>query len=284
MFVILVGGLKPTEGQEHQGVRGGVVHILCSHSNAHSNVKYFCREPCKDSDVLVTSQEIKPKGRYNIKDEGNMFLVTISDLEKNDSGSYRCGIKRIGWDTYQKVVLTVIEDSQHKARPVDLPESFTEEANDETAPPSRKLVYIGTCLGVVVFALIVVVLIFFRHHRNSRGSTSCGKASHTVHTTPLCREEDVQSPVTPSPCQTASQHEGADKGATTQQGWGGGQADNIYSNLDFSAEPRVPPDNLCYSTVSFTRVPPESPVASIANTYSTITYLPSDESSVYSNI
>lgn len=37
-----------------------------------------------------------------------------------------------------------------------------------------KLVYIGTCLGVVVFALIVVVLIFFRHHRNSRGSTSCG--------------------------------------------------------------------------------------------------------------
>lgn len=37
-----------------------------------------------------------------------------------------------------------------------------------------KLVYIGTCLGVVVFALIVVVLIFFRHHRNSRGGTSCG--------------------------------------------------------------------------------------------------------------
>lgn len=106
---VFYAGLKPTKGEEHQGVRGGVVHILCSHSNAHSNVKYFCREPCKDSDVLVTSQEIKPKGRYNIKDEGNTFLVTISDLEINDSGSYRCGIKRIGWDTYQKVVLTVIE-------------------------------------------------------------------------------------------------------------------------------------------------------------------------------
>lgn len=111
-----------------------------------------------------------------------------------------------------------------------------------------------------------------------------GRATDTVHTTALCREEDVQSPVTPSPCQTASQHEAADDGATTQQGRGGGQADDIYSNIDFSAEPRVPPDNLCYSTVSFPRVPSESPVASIANTYSTITYLPSDESSVYSNI
>lgn len=134
-------------------------------------------------------------------------------------------------------------------------------------------------------------LLTYRADRSSQPSRvnlsslfETGKASHTVHTTPLCREEDVQSPVTPSPCQTASQHEGADKGATTQQGWGGGQADNIYSNVDFSAEPRVPPDNLCYSTVSFTRVPPESPVASIANAYSTITYLPSDESSVYSNI
>lgn len=102
-------GLKPTKGEEHQGVRGGVVGIRCTHSNAYRNVKYFCREPCKDSDVLVTSQEIKPKGRYNITDQGNTFLVTISDLEINDSGPYKCGIQRIGLDTYQKVVLTVIE-------------------------------------------------------------------------------------------------------------------------------------------------------------------------------
>lgn len=102
-------GLRPADGEEHTGVAGDVVVIRCSHSNAHSNVKYFCREPCKNEDVLVTSQETKPDGKYTIKDEGNMFLVTISDLEIKDSGAYRCGIERIGVDTFKRVVLNVRE-------------------------------------------------------------------------------------------------------------------------------------------------------------------------------
>lgn len=111
-----------------------------------------------------------------------------------------------------------------------------------------------------------------------------GSAAETAHTMPLFREEDVQSPIMPSPCQTASQYEVVDRGATTQEGRGGSQAENIYSNADFSTEPQVLPDDLCYSTVSYTTVPPESPVASIAIMYSTISCLPPDEPSVYSNI
>lgn len=59
--------------------------------------------------MLVTSEEKKAKGRYNITDQGNTFLVTISDLRLNDSGIYWCGIKRIVFDTFKKVVLTVTE-------------------------------------------------------------------------------------------------------------------------------------------------------------------------------
>lgn len=103
-------GLRLADGEEHTGVTGGMVVIQCTHSNAHSNVKYFCREPCKDADVLVKSREShQPERRYSIKDEGNTFLVTISDLEIKDSGAYRCGVERIGPDTYKKVFLNVTE-------------------------------------------------------------------------------------------------------------------------------------------------------------------------------
>lgn len=102
-------GLRPADCEKHKGVKGGVVVIQCAHSYAQANVKYFCREPCTRSDVLVTSRETGHKGRYSIEDEGNKFSVKISDLEVNDTGTYRCGVDRIGFDTYQSVFLNVTE-------------------------------------------------------------------------------------------------------------------------------------------------------------------------------
>lgn len=110
LLCVLCTGLRLVDSEEHSGVTGGVVVIQCSHSNARRNVKYFCREPCTDEDVLVTSRDSDElEGRYSITDEGNTFLVTISDLEIKDSGAYRCGIERIGLDTFKKVVLNVTE-------------------------------------------------------------------------------------------------------------------------------------------------------------------------------
>lgn len=124
----------------------------------------------------------------------------------------------------------------------------------------------------------VASAVFSRDHLWSLFPT--GKATDTPHTTPFCLEEDTQNPVTPSSCQTASQSEGAVKEATR----GGGQVENIYSNAEYSAEPRAQSEDLCYTTVSFSTAPPESPVASIAEFYSIIRYLPQDESLVYSNV
>lgn len=100
------------------------------------------------------------------------------------------------------------------------------------------------------------------------------KATDTVHTT---HEEDTQRHVAPPSCRTASQCQGADKEATR----GGAQVDDIYYYVDCSAEPRAQSEELCYTTVSFTTAPAESPVA---ESYSVIQYLPKDESTVYSNV
>lgn len=99
-----------TEALSLTGEKGGKVIIQCSHANAFSNIKYFCKGACKYEDVLISSRKTEiVNTKYSIRDEGNTFYVTISDLRVDDSGTYWCGIERTGLDTYNNVVLTVTE-------------------------------------------------------------------------------------------------------------------------------------------------------------------------------
>lgn len=101
-------GLWETEALSVTGEEGENVTIKCSHGNAFSNIKYFCEGACKYEDVLIRSSETKtPNKKYSIRDEGNTFYVTISELTVDDSRTYWCGVDRIGLDTYNEVVLTV---------------------------------------------------------------------------------------------------------------------------------------------------------------------------------
>ena len=101
-------GFWTTEAVSVEGELGGDVTIKCSHSNAESNVKYFCKDPCEDEDVLITSRQIR-RGRYSITDKGDTFYVTISRLTEGDAGTYQCRIQRALWDTSNEVVLTVVK-------------------------------------------------------------------------------------------------------------------------------------------------------------------------------
>lgn len=103
-------GLLETKATAVTGTMGQEITITCSHSNAYSNVKYFCRDPCENRDILIKSSEEKSDSnrKYSIKDKGNTFAVTISDLNKDDSGIYWCGIERVGVDTYNQVNLKVL--------------------------------------------------------------------------------------------------------------------------------------------------------------------------------
>ncbi|XP_048051819.1 CMRF35-like molecule 1 isoform X4 [Megalobrama amblycephala] len=93
------------------GYIGRHITIKCSHHWASTNIKYFCRDPCGDRDVLVKSDR-SPEGRYRLEDFGTgTFNVTITELQESDSGIYRCGVQRVGIDTYQKVNLIVQKDN-----------------------------------------------------------------------------------------------------------------------------------------------------------------------------
>lgn len=96
-----------TEAISVTGVLGNNIEIKCSHSNAFTNVKYFCKGVCTNKDVLIRSIREDSNRKYRIRDEGNTFYVTIFDLTKDDSGTYWCGIDRAGVDTYNKVIITI---------------------------------------------------------------------------------------------------------------------------------------------------------------------------------
>lgn len=103
-------GLWETEAFSVRGVVGKEANITCNHQYAVSNVKYFCKGLCDDADVLITSKRDKDTNKkYQIEDKGNTFYVLIRNLIKDDSGTYWCGIDRVGIDTYNRVDLTVEE-------------------------------------------------------------------------------------------------------------------------------------------------------------------------------
>ena len=95
-----------TEALTVNGSVGGTVRIKCTHVNARSNTKYFCKGECRQQDVLITS-ETRGSEKYSIEDKGNAFITTIRNLQLKDTGTYWCGIGRIGPDTYVEVHLKV---------------------------------------------------------------------------------------------------------------------------------------------------------------------------------
>ncbi|XP_062243918.1 uncharacterized protein LOC133953820 [Platichthys flesus] len=214
LILILAGGFWKTEAITVEGELGGDVTITCSHSNAYKNVKYFCKAPCRNEDVLIKSSE-SSKGRYSITDKGNTFKVTISRLTEGDKGTYQCRIDRVGLDTFQKVVLTVV-----KGKTKDPEDDFSQSTRGEaftalatrpastttatrpastttaTCPPltttaarpnksesGGKLVYIGAGLGGAVLALAVVLLIFYKHQKKEISTTS-GMQDNTYYASP----------------------------------------------------------------------------------------------------
>ncbi|XP_032396149.1 uncharacterized protein LOC116704644 [Etheostoma spectabile] len=271
MLVFLLGGLWDTEAMSITGVLGSDVTIKCSHSNAFYNAKYFCNGACRNEDILISSRTNNDLNKkYSIKDEGNTFYVTISHLKQDDSGMYWCGIERIGLDTYSQVFLTVINENTKD------PQS--------NVPSSKKRLYIGAGLGVVVLALAMVLLTFFRH-RNRDIRANYGKDQDTIYTTPSSQKLNINHETTSS--STANEDQETDSKANSifclstveyQD-----HSDNIYSNVIVSSKSQIQPEGLSYASVRFKKHTDSSTVTP-GLTYATIQHKATDESTVYCNV
>ncbi|KAM8773757.1 CMRF35-like molecule 7 isoform 2-T2 [Acanthopagrus schlegelii] len=290
VLLCLLAGLGETAALSVTGVLGMAVEIKCTHANAFTNVKYFCKGKCGSEDILIDSRK-KKDGRYSISDKGNTFYVTISGLTEKDSGTYWCGIDRLGLDTYHEVVLTVIQrnnrgsENDHN----DSPQSILDGKVKGKGTSWKRLVYIGAGLGAVLLALMIVIVVFFRH-RSRYVSKSSGKVQDTVYATPLCQRQDAHHTTTSS--STATEVQGTGDGADNilslpavrHQCTSKDQGASIYSNISVSSESQTQPDGLVYSTVTFNRhcdsVKPRPAVV----TYSTINNISTDESTVYCNV
>ncbi|KAK2815867.1 hypothetical protein Q5P01_026334 [Channa striata] len=267
IFFFLVGGLWETEALiSVSGAVGEQVRITCSHANAFYNVKYFCRGNCDYEDVLISSWETKgSNAKYSITDEGNTFIVTISHLKKEDTGTYWCGIERAGLDTYNEVVLTVTEGN------IQNPE------NDE------KLVYIKAGLGVVAFAAVMLVLVLFLRHRKRHIIIASSGEDHDA-TVSRQKEDALHSNTCPSSDSEKAddQIESIYQKQDTRKDYTG----NIYSNIKGSSEAQIQSDALVYATVSLKTPAERSPATpdTALVTYSTVTHTSTDESTLCSDV
>ncbi|XP_034149975.1 uncharacterized protein LOC106023661 isoform X2 [Esox lucius] len=225
------------------GVVGGRVDIRCYFRSLEINIKYFCKHPCRtESDVIIKTRVSNNyiEGRYSIADHGNGHVtVIIKDLKRSDSGTYWCGVMRVGIDAYQEVYLSVVEapPTQPDITRTSLRPPVTVSRTTDVIT-TDVLIYMGAGLVVVVCLLVLLLLIFLGLRNRSKTRTgSCPSkmiTSNTQFTTSANQHSDTHD--------INSNH----ATATNQC------QDDIYCNIDSSTEA---PDSVSYVTVNFPRDP-----------------------------
>lgn len=85
----------------HTGVEGGNITVKCSFY-IFGKWKLLCKDQCERGNILIeTADLVAQRGRYFIKYKEEefptrhaVFYVSITQLEKSDSGLYRCYLDR----------------------------------------------------------------------------------------------------------------------------------------------------------------------------------------------
>ncbi|XP_038127152.1 CMRF35-like molecule 1 [Cyprinodon tularosa] len=191
------------------GKEGGNITVRCEFKNSGSR-RFLCKETCKGGKILInTNEDIFQSGRYSIRYEereiilNNYLHVSITKLEKSDSGWYWCGlydhwIKFWKDPQYVDFYLSVTEDSSEPKwtlgpfiKSTFLPvastttttttqslssspspsSSATSRVSEKPAAASGLLLYVGLILSILIIMLAAALLIFFKRKsfRQQRG-------------------------------------------------------------------------------------------------------------------
>uniref|UniRef100_A0A3P8YC82 Immunoglobulin V-set domain-containing protein n=1 Tax=Esox lucius TaxID=8010 RepID=A0A3P8YC82_ESOLU len=164
-----------------QRVVGGHVTFSCLFMLAENNNKYFCKETCSGEDILVETKGNRNvnQGRYSIEDYGNGHVtVTIKDLKKSDSGTYWCGVERVGVDNIVTVCTSPIP-SIHTAPPTTKPSTvpptsrvFTTLPNIPGTSPNVSKMFLTSAAGIIYLSYYQTVAVILQAF-HSRGNQSC---------------------------------------------------------------------------------------------------------------
>ncbi|XP_026223962.1 uncharacterized protein LOC113167504 [Anabas testudineus] len=111
-FLSLQDGNTVTEIIVYSEVEGGDVTVQCSFSSS-GNSAFFCKETCKEKNVLIETAGVTGhQGRYSIKHNRGDVDVTITQLNKSDSGRYTCGVGRSLWSSSYQQIEIIVTDAQ----------------------------------------------------------------------------------------------------------------------------------------------------------------------------
>ncbi|CAL8329520.1 unnamed protein product [Lota lota] len=211
----------------HRGQVGNSVTIQCSDwkvwswTDVTSNDKYLCRYPCEDILIQAGSQQTARKDRIHLNNTGHHLIVTMTNLQKEDSGTYVCGVEESGKDSYKTFDLDVEDVVTTPMGPTDstpttmkptttvVPDVFTTNHNPSTYYPLSdgttsqidgkaiaSTVFLPCLLAGIVIMVALCLLIFIkcrnRKPRTIKSDKPVDEATQEVSSLYVNYKEDVK--------------------------------------------------------------------------------------------
>ncbi|XP_035769230.1 uncharacterized protein LOC102778179 [Neolamprologus brichardi] len=198
-------GLANAETLVYEGVEGGNITVECKFYFLGSKI-LFCKDKCEKGNVLIeTTDYTAQSGRYSIKFVKTNLLskdivyVSITQLNKSDSGWYRCILDRSLQPCDFQLVITGASNISTPHQPLStstfllststtttnfISGSFTPSASSEvsrqpqTAAGSGLSLELVIRLSVVVVLLPVVLLLIYRI--TAEGSNGLNSRRHSA--------------------------------------------------------------------------------------------------------
>ncbi|XP_019746302.1 uncharacterized protein LOC109528326 [Hippocampus comes] len=171
----------------HTGLSGGTVVVICPFLVSGS-VKFFCKGNCLDGHILIrTTEDAALVGRYGVDFRKDAFMkafllvVTISQLDKWDSGRYSCGLgQSLRSASIQEFDVSVTDGPSLK------PSSEFELTKYPSKETQKVLVWPLILCSVLVLLLAAVVLLLFYKWKTIANSRN---QRFELHTREYARED-----------------------------------------------------------------------------------------------